>query len=93
MLSLGRITVASGMVVRGSRAIIELLGISDTFYGMAILAFLISIEEVARELPAALKGTLGGHSWKRNRLGLRLFPDERRRRQRSRVDRRRRWSE
>ncbi len=44
------------MLVRGSEIIISGLGISDTVFGMTILAFLISIEELARELPAARKG-------------------------------------
>lgn len=56
VVALAAIVGGSEMVVQGSETIIERLGISETFYGMAILAFLVSIEEVARELPAALKG-------------------------------------
>ena len=44
------------MLVAGSETIIALLGLSDTVFGMTILAFLVSIEELARELPAAMKG-------------------------------------
>ncbi len=44
------------MLVTGSKTLIVLLGLSDTVFGMTILAFLVSIEELARELPAAMKG-------------------------------------
>ena len=44
------------MLVSGSETIIEHLGLSDTVFGMKILAFLVSMEELARELPAAMKG-------------------------------------
>lgn len=44
------------MLVKGSGTIISRLGISDTIFGMTILAFLVSIEELAREPPAAMKG-------------------------------------
>ena len=56
LLSLVAIVVGSEMLVAGSRTIIDRLGLSDTLFGMTILAFLISVEELARELPAALKG-------------------------------------
>lgn len=55
-LALAAIVVGSEMLVTGSKTIIERLALSDTFFGMTILAFLVSIEELARELPAALKG-------------------------------------
>lgn len=56
LLSLAAIVVGSEMLVRGAETIIGELGISDTVFGMTILALLVSIEELARELPAALKG-------------------------------------
>ena len=56
VLSLAAIIVGSEMLVAGSETIIASLGLSDTVFGMTILALLISIEELARELPAALKG-------------------------------------
>jgi cation:H+ antiporter len=56
LLSLVAIVVGSEMLVEGSKTIIERLGLSDTLFGMTILAFLVSVEELARELPAALKG-------------------------------------
>lgn len=56
ILSLAAIVVGSEMLVTGSRTIIDRLGLSETFFGMTILALLVSIEEIARELPAALKG-------------------------------------
>jgi len=56
VLSLAAIVVGSEMLVTGSKVIIDRLGLSETFFGMTVLAFLVSIEEIARELPAALKG-------------------------------------
>lgn len=56
VLSLVAITGGGEMAVRGSKTVIERLGISETFFGMTILAFMVSIEELARELPAALEG-------------------------------------
>ena len=56
LLSLVAIAVGGEMLVRGSEVIIARSGLSDTFFGMTILALLVSIEELARELPAALKG-------------------------------------
>lgn len=56
ILSLAAIIIGSEMLVAGSKTIIASLGLSDTVFGMTILALLISIEELARELPAALKG-------------------------------------
>lgn len=55
-LGLAAIVLGSEMIVRASEVLIGRLGISDTLYGMTLLAFLVSIEELARELPAALKG-------------------------------------
>ena len=56
LLSLTAIIVGSEILVTGSETIIARLGLSDTVFGMTVLAFLVSIEELARELPAALKG-------------------------------------
>jgi cation:H+ antiporter len=55
-LALAFIIIGSELLVAGSKTIILRLGLSDTLFGMTILAFLVSIEELARELPAALKG-------------------------------------
>ncbi len=55
-LSLLAIIGGSEMVINGSRILLESFSISETFYGITILAFLVSIEEIARELPPALKG-------------------------------------
>jgi cation:H+ antiporter len=55
VLSLCAIVAGSEMLVKSSRELISRLGWSDTLFGMTVLAFLISIEELARELPAALK--------------------------------------
>lgn len=54
--SLVAIIVGSEFVVWGSKELIAGFGLSDTVFGITILALLISIEEVARELPAAMKG-------------------------------------
>lgn len=56
IVSLAAIIGGSKMLMRGSRVILDEFQISDTVYGMTILAFLVSIEELARELPAAMKG-------------------------------------
>lgn len=56
VLSLVGIVAGSELLVTASETLIPALGLSDTTFGMTILALLISIEEVARELPAALKG-------------------------------------
>lgn len=54
--SLIAIIIGSEMLVAGSKTIISTWGLSETVFGMTILALLVSIEELARELPAALKG-------------------------------------
>ncbi|MGD8397995.1 MAG: sodium:calcium antiporter, partial [Anaerolineae bacterium] len=56
VLSLLAIVAGSELLVRGGKQITTTIGLSDTLFGMTILAFLVSIEELARELPAALKG-------------------------------------
>ncbi len=56
ILSLAAIVIGSELVVDASRQIISRFHLSDTIFGMTVLAFLISIEELARELPAAMKG-------------------------------------
>ncbi|MFB6099461.1 MAG: sodium:calcium antiporter, partial [Salinibacter sp.] len=54
--SLVGIVAGSELLLRGARPIIATLGWTETFFGMTLLALLVSVEEVARELPAALKG-------------------------------------
>lgn len=56
ILSLAGVVLGSELLVRSSQSIIAKMGLSETVFGMTILAFLISIEELARELPAAIKG-------------------------------------
>lgn len=56
LLSLAAIIVGSELLVRSGEELVQQLGVSDTFFGMALLALFVSIEELARELPAALKG-------------------------------------
>jgi cation:H+ antiporter len=55
-LALAGIVVGSELLVRSSQPLIAALGLSETTFGMTILALVVSVEEVARELPAALKG-------------------------------------
>jgi cation:H+ antiporter len=55
-LSLVAIIVGSELLVSGARTLLTHLGISDLPFGMTILAFLVSLEELARELPAARRG-------------------------------------
>ena len=50
------VVVGSEVLVRGARPIIAQLGWTDTVFGMTVLAVLVSGEELARELPAALQG-------------------------------------
>jgi cation:H+ antiporter len=50
------IVMGSELLVRGAQALLTRLQISDLPFGMTILAFLVSIEELERELPAARQG-------------------------------------
>ncbi|HMO12704.1 MAG TPA: hypothetical protein PKD64_12515 [Pirellulaceae bacterium] len=56
VISLTAIIAGSEMLVTGSKSIIDRFGLSETFFGMIVLALLVSVEEIARELPAALRG-------------------------------------
>lgn len=56
VVSLVGIVAGSELLIRGARPLIAALGWTETVFGMTLLALLVSMEEVARELPAALKG-------------------------------------
>ncbi len=56
IVSLVAIAAGSELAVRASKPIISALGLSDTLFGMTILALLVRVEELARELPAAARG-------------------------------------
>lgn len=56
LLALVGIVVGSELLVTGASDLIARFGLSQTVVGMTALAFAISIEELARELPAAMKG-------------------------------------
>ena len=56
VVSLAGIIIGSELLVRASQSLIARLGLSETTFGMTVLAFVVSIEELARELPAAWKG-------------------------------------
>jgi cation:H+ antiporter len=56
LLSLVAIIAGSEMLVSGAQTLLTRFAIADLPFGMTILAFLVSIEELARELPAARQG-------------------------------------
>ena len=56
ILSLIAIVVGSELLVSGAQMLLTHFQISDMPFGMTILAFLVSIEELERELPAARQG-------------------------------------
>jgi cation:H+ antiporter len=56
LLSLVAIVVGSEMLVSGAQTLLKRFEIADLPFGMTILAFLVSIEELERELPAARQG-------------------------------------
>jgi cation:H+ antiporter len=56
VLSLAMIVIGSELLVHGATRIIDRFGLSQTLVGMTLVAVAISIEELARELPAALRG-------------------------------------
>ena len=55
VLSLCGIVAGSEILVKASSQLISRFGWSDTLFGMTVLALLISVEELARELPAAIR--------------------------------------
>lgn len=55
-LSLAAIAVGSEMLVQGAQTLLARFHIADLPFGMTILAFAVSIEELERELPAARQG-------------------------------------
>lgn len=56
ILSLAAIAVGSEMLVQGAQTLLARFHIADLPFGMTILAFAVSIEELERELPAARQG-------------------------------------
>jgi len=56
VLSLAALAVGSEMLVRGAQTLLARWHIADLPFGMTILAFVVSIEELERELPAARQG-------------------------------------
>jgi cation:H+ antiporter len=56
VLSLAGLAAGSQLLVRGSQQLLAHFGLSDTVYGMTLLALAVSAEELARELPAARRG-------------------------------------
>ena len=56
VLSLVAIAVGSEMLLSGAQTLLTRFQIADLPFGMTVLAFLVSIEELERELPAARQG-------------------------------------
>lgn len=56
LISLAGIALGGLLLVEGASGIIDEFGLSSTVVGMSALALLVSIEELARELPAARRG-------------------------------------
>ena len=56
IVSLVAIVVGSELLVSSAKTLLARFGVSDLPFGMTILAFLVSIEELERELPAAHQG-------------------------------------
>jgi cation:H+ antiporter len=56
ILSLVAIVAGSEMLVSGAQTLLTRFAIADLPFGMTIQAFLVSIEELERELPAARQG-------------------------------------
>jgi cation:H+ antiporter len=56
VLSLLMIVVGGEFLVIGATDLIKRFGLSQTLIGMTVVALAISVEELGRELPAALKG-------------------------------------
>jgi cation:H+ antiporter len=56
VLSLAAIAVGSEMLLSGAHTLLTRWHIADLPFGMTVLAFLVSIEELERELPAARQG-------------------------------------
>ncbi|MGH8071634.1 MAG: sodium:calcium antiporter [Candidatus Entotheonellia bacterium] len=56
LVSLVAIVVGSELLVSGAQTLLTRFEIADLPFGMTILAFLVSIEELERELPAARQG-------------------------------------
>ena len=56
VVSLAAIGAGSEMLVKGAQTLLARFHIADLPFGMTILAFAVSIEELERELPAARQG-------------------------------------
>lgn len=55
-VALVALVAGSELLVHGGRSLLALVDLSATWVGMTALALLVSVEEVARELPAAWRG-------------------------------------
>jgi cation:H+ antiporter len=56
VLSLAGLVAGSELLVAGSERLLAGFGLSETVFGMTFLSLAVSIEELARELPAARRG-------------------------------------
>lgn len=50
------IAIGTELLIANAKDLIAAFGLSETFVGMTVIAFLVSVEELAREMPAARKG-------------------------------------
>lgn len=56
VVSIAMVIVASELLITGATDLIARFGLSQTLIGMTVVALAISIEELARTVPAALRG-------------------------------------
>jgi cation:H+ antiporter len=56
VVSLAVLVLGSELLVQGAQDFVERFEITDTVFGMSVLALAVSVEEIARELPAARAG-------------------------------------
>jgi cation:H+ antiporter len=56
VLALAALVAGSELLVAGTAHLLAVFGVSDTVFGMTFLALAVSVEELARELPAARRG-------------------------------------
>jgi cation:H+ antiporter len=56
LISLGGLVIGSELLLAASEHLLARFDLSETAFGMTILALVVSLEELARELPAARRG-------------------------------------
>lgn len=56
LVALAGVVLGSELLVQGGERLVAWFGLDDTWFGMTVLALAVSVEELGRELPAALRG-------------------------------------